>query len=219
VFRNYSKIPRSHLRKRDLESIQRGTLSYSYKGIPCLKNPFDLALYTLLLTSIQPKTIIEIGSASGGSAWWFADQTKVLGLNTKIFSFDLNPPKDLVLERVDFLRADILDLSKSELPFILESCLRPLLVIEDGPHTYSGCRSALNFFHPYMLPGEYIVIEDGIVHEFGLTEYQDGPNRAIFEHLQNNPSNCEIDRNYCDYFGQNFTWATNGYIRYLERFE
>jgi len=67
---------------------------------------------------------------------------------------------------------------------------------------------------PYMKTGEYIVIEDGIVHELGLKQYIDGPNRAISEHLANH-SNCIVDRNLCDYFGQNFTWSTNGYLQYL----
>jgi cephalosporin hydroxylase len=65
-----------------------------------------------------------------------------------------------------------------------------------------------------MKTGEYIVIEDGIVHELGLKQYIDGPNRAISEHLANH-SNCIVDRNLCDYFGQNFTWSTNGYLQYL----
>ena len=34
---------------------------------PMLKNPFDLALYLLLLRRLKPRTVIEIGSKSGGS--------------------------------------------------------------------------------------------------------------------------------------------------------
>ena len=207
---------RSGLTKKDLDSIQKGTLSYTYKGIPCLKNPFDLALYSLLLYTIKPGTIIEIGSASGGSASWFSDQVKAIGLGTKIYSVDLIPPVDLKIGNVLFLKGDIHTLAESQLPLILANCPRPLLVIEDGPHTYQGCKSALEFFHPYMHPGEYIIIEDGIVHELGLESYEDGPNKAITEHLTAHVKVCEINREYCDFFGQNFTWATNGYIKYLE---
>ena len=98
----------------------------------------------------------------------------------------------------------------------MNHAVHPILVIEDGPHTYEGCKAALDFFHPYMRPGEYIIIEDGIVHELGLDDYEDGPNRAIYEHLINHFHECEVDRALCDYFGQNFTWATNGYIRYKD---
>ena len=216
MFRRDSKVLRSKLGKRDLNSIQRGTLNYAYRGLPCLKNPFDLALYTHLLNSLKPKTIIEVGSASGGSAFWFSDQTATLGLGTRIFSLDISPPTNLSIDRVEFIQGDVYDLENSQLPEILKNSPRPLLVIEDGPHTYEGCRSALAFFHPYMRPGEYIIVEDGIVHELGLVEYQDGPNRAITDFLVTHAANCEIDRDYCDYFGQNFTWATNGYIKYVE---
>ena len=37
------------LPKHLLDSIQRGTMSYTYKGIQTLKNPFDWALYPKLL--------------------------------------------------------------------------------------------------------------------------------------------------------------------------
>ncbi len=217
MFRANSQVLRSKLRKKDLETIQRGTLNYTYRGLSCLKNPFDLALCTLLLDSIKPKTIIEVGSASGGSAYWLSDQTKTLGLDTRIYSLDITPPDNLSINRVEFIEGDIHNLENSQLPNILENCSRPLLVIEDGPHTYDGCRNALEFFHRYMRPGEYIIVEDGIVHELGFVEYKDGPTRAITEHLATHRGSCEIDRNYCDYFGQNFTWATNGFIKYVEQ--
>jgi cephalosporin hydroxylase len=201
------------LRKRDLESIQRGTLSYTYKGVPCLKNPFDLAIYPLLISKLKPGTIIEIGSASGGSALWLRDLVRNLELPSKIFSFDINPVNDLMIEGVEFHFGDIHSLQESKLLEILPKCERPLLVIEDGPHTYEGCKSALEFLQPYMNDGDYIVIEDGIVYELGLNDYLDGPNRAITEHLTLN-SNCLVDREFCDYYGQNFTWSTNGYLKY-----
>jgi len=214
VFKGKSKILRSDLRKSDLETIQVGSLNYKYKGIPCIKNPFDLALYMLLIHDLKPTTIIEIGSASGGSALWFSDLTKAMELNTSIYSLDINQSNTSEIERVIFLQGDIHALELSTLPEILRNRCGPLLVVEDGPHTYEGCKSALEFFHPYMNKGDYIVIEDGIVFELDLHDYKDGPSRAINEHILKNSKSCFVDRKYCDYFGQNFTWATNGYLRY-----
>ena len=208
------RIRRSKLPKAHLETIQRGTMNYTYRGRSCLKNPFDLAIYQLLIEKLKPATIVEVGSAEGGSALWLSDVTKSHGLKTKIISVDINPVTDFTIERVNFIFGDIHTLEKSALPDLLEKCERPLLVIEDGPHTYDGCKAALDFFHPYMAAGEYIIIEDGIVHELGHKEYKDGPNRAIARHLKKYGKACKVDRELCDYFGQNFTWATNGYIRY-----
>jgi len=214
MFKGKSRILRSHLRKSDLETIQVGSLNYKYKGIPCIKNPFDLALYMLLIHDLRPMTIIEIGSASGGSALWFSDLTKAMELNTSIYSLDINQSNISEFDRVTFLQGDIHDLASSTLPKILRNRRGPLLVVEDGPHTYEGCKSALEFFHPYMEKGDYIVIEDGIVFELELHDYRDGPSRAINEHILKNSDSCIVDRKYCDYFGQNFTWATNGYLQY-----
>jgi cephalosporin hydroxylase len=214
VFKAKNKILRSHLQRNSLETIQVGSLNYKYKGISCIKNPFDLALYMLLIHDLKPMTIIEIGSASGGSALWFSDVTKAMDLNTSIYSLDINQLNTSEIDRVTFLQGDIHALELSELPEILKNRRGPLLVVEDGPHTYEGCKSALEFFHPYMNKGDYIVIEDGIVFELGLHEYKDGPSRAINEHVLKYLGLCLVDRNYCDYFGQNFTWATNGYLLY-----
>jgi SAM-dependent methyltransferase len=57
--------PRSAISPRLLSSIQRGTLAYRYRGLLCLKSPFDLALYSLLIDRVQPATLIELGSFQG----------------------------------------------------------------------------------------------------------------------------------------------------------
>ena len=208
------RTTRSKLPKATLATIQRGTMSYTYRGVSCLKNPFDLAIYQLLIEKLKPQTIIEVGSAAGGSALWLSDITKNHGLATRIISVDIHPVTELSIDRVEFIYGDIHKLSDSALPGILKDAPRPLLVIEDGPHTFEGCKSALDFFHPYMTAGEYIIIEDGIVHELGHKQYKDGPNRAIARHLKKHGKVCRVDRELCDYYGQNFTWATNGYIKY-----
>jgi len=58
----------SALAPADLSSIQAASLKYTYRDIPLVKNPFDFALYHLLLWRLKPGTIIEVGSFSGGSA-------------------------------------------------------------------------------------------------------------------------------------------------------
>ena len=51
-----------------LTGIQAGTMRYRYRERALLKNPFDLALYLRLLGQLRPQTVIEVGSAEGGSA-------------------------------------------------------------------------------------------------------------------------------------------------------
>ena len=103
-------------------------------------------------------------------------------------------------------------LDQSELPQILASCVRPLLVIEDGPHTFEGSLSALNFFDQHMQSGEYIIVEDGVLEDLRYRELKNGPKRAIKEFLATHPDNYRIDREYCDFYGRNVTWNINGYL-------
>lgn len=207
-----SSIPRRHLKR-----VQASTFRFSVNEISCIKNPFDLGIYTMLLGRIRPRTIIEIGSASGGSAVWFAIQCRGLGLETHIYSLDIERVTDVEDPNVTFLHGDIFDLGNSELPRLLATSPRPLLVIEDGPHTYEGSLAALEFFDEYLTHGEYIVIEDGIVKTLGWRRYQNGPNRAIKHFLSQRAGEYLIDRELCDFYGRNVTWNTNGYLKKVGR--
>jgi cephalosporin hydroxylase len=201
-----------------LETVQKGTLDFTYKGIPCLKDPFDFALYTRLVQSLRPRTIIELGSNRGGSALWLADLLSSLGIDGTVYSIDLHRVETLCDDRIHFLQGDVLELARTLPPTLLLSLPRPLLVIEDTAHVYETTWAALRFFDPYLMPGEYILIEDGIVNDLapvGYAHYGDGPNRAIFDFLSETRGRYAIDTDYCDFYGHNVTYNTNSYLRKL----
>lgn len=185
-------------------------MAYTYRGRPLLKNPFDLAIYPLLLERLRPRTLIEIGSHRGGSALWFADQRDDL----RVWSIDLEPPADAVHPRVTFLRGDASNLDATLTPAFLDAIERPLLVVEDSSHQADTVASVLAFFDAWLRPGEYIVIEDGILDAMRVPDlYGGGPLRAIREFLGRTGARYEIDRSLCDYFGRNVTWNVDGYLR------
>ena len=151
-----------------LMKIQHGTMNTRYRGLPMLKNPFDLALYTMLLERVQPATLIEIGTNAGGSALWFADQRSGM----RVLSIDLEPPESVSHSSVRFL------------------------------------------FDGWLHPGEYIVVEDGILTAMRAAEaYDGGPLRAIHEFLARSGGRYEIDGTLCHYYGRNVTWNVDGYLR------
>ena len=86
------RASRTSLPPAALSTVQNGTMNYSYKGISTLKCPFDLALYSLLLWNLKPRTIIEIGSNKGGSAIWLADQLRAFAIDGHVWSYDLFSP-------------------------------------------------------------------------------------------------------------------------------
>lgn len=196
-----------------LQGVQTGTLRYEYRGRPMLKNPFDLAIYLRLVGRLRPRTVVEIGARAGGSALWFADMMAVHGIDGRVVSVDLEPP-DLDDPRIRFLRGDALDLGATLTDERLGSLAQPLLVVEDSAHLYETTLAVLRFFDERLEPGEYLVVEDGVVAQLPqCARFEDGPNRAVARFLEERAGRWEIDTDCCDTFGRNVTWNPNGYLR------
>lgn len=199
-----------------LMKIQQGAMAYTYRGVPLLKNPFDLAIYPMLLGRERPRTLIEVGSYMGGSALWFADQAALLGLELEVLSIDLEVPATARGPSVQFLRGDARNLGEVLPPPAMSALPRPLMVVEDSSHLSGTTAAVLEFFDPWLRPGEYIVIEDGILSDMRVADlYDGGPLRAVEEFLAKRAGRYEVDRGLCDYFGRNVTWNVDGYLRRL----
>ena len=118
--------------------------------------------------------------------------------------------------RIEFRYGNARYLSKVLSNVEMGSIKRPLVVIEDADHFYETSLAVLKFFDPWMRSGEYLLIEDGIVDSFGVEDrYNGGPNRAIAEFIADAGDRYIIDEVYCDFFGPNVTWNTNGYLKRL----
>jgi cephalosporin hydroxylase len=199
-----------------LSSIQFGALRSRYRGRSFLKSPFDIALYMQLIDRLQPRSIIEIGTKHGGSALWFADLVSAYAITPRVISVDLTPPGDLSDERITLIAGDARQLDACLEPSLLASLPRPWLISEDSAHTFDACAAVLAFFDDYLKPGDYIVIEDGVLSdmaEANYRAYEDGPSRAVQRFLETRGSSYEIDASLCDFFGHNVTWNPNAWLR------
>jgi predicted O-linked N-acetylglucosamine transferase (SPINDLY family)/cephalosporin hydroxylase len=204
----------TNLPRETMLSIQLASHNYSYRGVPMIKNPFDFALYPLLIWNLKPRTIVEIGSKNGGSALWFADLLNNFSIDGHVYSIDIVKVNSVHHPRVSFMEGDGRELQAIFTLDFLNSLPRPILVIEDADHTYETSKHVLDFFHPHIREGEYIVIEDGIISD--LTQdvsYNNGPHKALKEFLSAHEGKYEIDSSYCDFFGYNITWCTNGFLK------
>jgi cephalosporin hydroxylase len=185
--------------------IERATQRYTYRGVPLLKNCFDLAIYPLLFQQARPATIIEIGTLYGGSALWLSDVTGAMGLDTHIYTIDVTDMAVPRPPRVTVLRGNGQALGRVLTGDFLAQIARPLLVIEDADHSLATSLAVLKFFHPVLRSGEYIVIEDGMTATGALD--------ALRAFLGEHGDAYDVDANYCDYFGANLTWCVNGFLR------
>jgi cephalosporin hydroxylase/predicted SAM-dependent methyltransferase len=205
---------RSGLDHATLASIQNALHNHTYKGVPLLKNPFDLGIYPDLIWKLKPRTILEIGSSSGGSALWMGDMCDAMGLDCRIHSMDVVKVTDVKHRRVTFYEGDGRDPGTTWTPKFLAKLPRPWLVIEDADHTYETSSAVLAFFDPLLTTKDFLVIEDGIISDLSkLPEGSSGPHRALREFLQKRFMEWEIDSDCCDKYGYNFTWCSNGFLR------
>ena len=200
--------------QENLKTIQKGAMNYQWRDVLCNKDPFDLALYPLLLWREKPKTIIEIGTKEGGSALWLVDLCRLFDLDTQIISIDIDQRTQFSHPNIHFYQGDGRNLSATLNKEFIAQIRHPLIVIEDADHHYLTTKAVLEFFSPILEIGEYIIIEDGICDSLGHQgRYDGGPTRAIAEFLNTNQESFVIDEWYCDYFGFNVTWNTNGYLK------
>ncbi len=199
-----------------LRQIQSGLHRMKYRGIEMLKNPFDIAIYMQLVWDLRPGTVFEIGTHAGGAATWFGDQLISYGLLGQVISIDLLQTSNVEHPRVQLLEGDATKLAETISLGLLQTSPHPWLVIEDSSHEITTSEAVWRFFHPLLLSGDYLVIEDGIISDLFPDAYPDfssGPHIAIRRLLAEYPDLYEVDRHYCDLFGHNFTWCTNGFIR------
>lgn len=203
-----TSIPKDFLMR-----VQKSLHRFAYKGVPMLKNPFDLALYATLLWNLKPRTLFEVGSKSGGSALWFADTLRSFGLDSRIYSVDIVRVQDVHDPMVTFLEGDGRKLELTWNDQFLTSAPRPWFIVEDADHSYETSIAVLKFFDRWLRPDEYIVIEDGIITDMIAPGKLSGPHQALKEFLAARHETYEIAAEYADFFGYNVTWATNGFLK------
>jgi cephalosporin hydroxylase len=197
------------------DAIQLGALRFTWRGVPCWKDPFDLAIYSMLLFRERPGTIIEIGSAHGGSALWLNDMLRVMGIEGQVISIDTQECP-LTSPMLTFLRGNACDLSPT-LDAIMPSVQRPLLVIEDSSHEAAATAAVMRYFHTWLRPGEMIVIEDGNANDLYPGRFPcGGPLAGVASFMADHGAAYSQAVEYRDFFGINVTWNLDGYWRRIE---
>lgn len=200
-----------------INDVQQGVMRTAYRGVPFLKSPFDIALYLQLLHHLRPRTVIEIGTKHGGSALWFADMLDAHEIEGgQVVSVDIRPIAAFRDPRIRFLEGDANALGVPLTDALLAACPHPWLVIEDSSHFYAETTATLEFFHPRLAAGDYIVVEDGVVSQLPADKYgryENGPNRAVADFLAAHAADYEIDVALCDRYGPNATYNPNGWLR------
>ena len=201
-----------------------------YRGFDICKCPIDYSLYHRLFYLVEPKTVIELGTLSGGMAIWMADTLGLLGLEATIYSMDIDPSNRSELvnklkpDNVTFLQGDSFEIEKTFTDEFLKSLPHPWVLIEDSHANVDGI---LEHFHKYMQEGDYMVVEDtgpDILKECGMymgnegVYVQMGPKQlqCLRQFLHDYEEFYAVDSFLTDLFGYNCSWNWHGFIRRMK---
>lgn len=205
----------------NLLTIHQGHLGITYKGVPALKCPFDYVLYQMLFSQVRPDLIIEVGSFAGGGALYYADLMRNLGIDGEVHSIDIEDRFPDVVKKDPLIKL-FLD-GWQNYPLEITQRFKKVLVIEDSAHTAQNTLDVVTHFCDVVSDDSYLIVEDGIVTaltqlgRYSPQDFQGGPEAAISHFLMDRADEFAIDRRYCDFFGVNATWNTNGYLRRIGR--
>ena len=179
--------------------LSQGTHSvFHWKNYIAFKSVFDLAIYSMLITELKPNIIIEIGSGKGGSAIWLADMMKILGLEPKVYSYDINK-LNINYSGVNFFQFDLNNLNNKEEFPKNEDWTGVKLVIEDA---HVNIPTVLKAIDDKLNKGDYFVVEDSDVKQKELKSF-----------ILKSKNNYLLDKYFLDFFGRNGTSAKNSIFK------
>ena len=199
---DYSPEHTAELARRWTKAMWNSSLwkQVRWLGVPVLQWPTDLIMMQELIAKVRPNCIVETGMYLGGTAVFYASLLKLLGIDGRVISIDLqihpearkNIGSSAFSDRIHLIEGD----SKSE-PVHQE--LRHLLgeeknvlVCLDSDHSYAHTLGELRAFSCYVPVGGYMVLFDTICRELADTPNgdpswaQDNPMTALEEFLAEN---------------------------------
>ena len=163
----------------------------TWMGVPAQKNPMDAWIYQEIIHRVRPDTIVEIGSASGGSTLYYCHLLDLLDKPGKVISVDIDRSAfQAEHERIVVITGD------STAPETFERVKEhvadgPTLVIQDGDHERGAVLRDLQLYGPLVTVGSYLIVEDGVIDQFhagdGIGWSLEGPMPAVDDFLAEHP--------------------------------
>lgn len=163
-------------------------------GTPIEKLPMDLMVYQELLWDTKPDVLLEMGTAGGGSARYFASIFDLMGRG-RVITVDIKlEPGRPAHPRITYL------LGSSTSPDIvrqIEDLVKPgekVMVVLDSDHRAPHVLRELQIYSRMVTPGQYLVVEDTNINGHPvLPKFGPGPAEAAAEFLAGN-QNFTVDR-------------------------
>jgi cephalosporin hydroxylase len=172
----------------------------TWLGQRCWQNVLDLWTIQETLSEIRPALLIESGTNRGGSALYYAHLFDLMG-HGRVLTLDITKMHSLTHPRIEFLEgssvsAPILDAARTR----VAAAGGPVMVILDSDHRDTHVRAELETYAPFVTPGSYVLVQDGIIDMLPLfAGDRPGPLPAIRDFVAHHPD-FEVDQARCDRF-------------------
>jgi cephalosporin hydroxylase len=179
----------------------QGVLAPLYwQAVPMMKTVWDFALVPIMVQEVRPRTIIEIGTAEGGSAAFYASVQQCHGLPPNVVTMDLIPPRSSIAG-VHFVQGDSERIEAALPGELLEDLPHPWIVVEDSHRNIGGIVAHL---HRFLCAGDYLSIEDI------------DAERDLFPFLGAHRDHYRVDTRFTDFFGHNNTCCRDQIFRRMQ---
>lgn len=188
----------------------------TFLGITCLKSVSDMWNYQEILASLHPKLIVEFGVHQGGSSLFLATIAGLVEPASELLCFDLDLSGVSAALRsnskIQFIEKSSSDPSTAEIIRQARQRLEgPLFALLDSDHSKAHVLAELELLRPLTRPGDYVIVEDGVVNGHPLLpDFGDGPWEAIEEYFGRYPDDYRHDTDREEKFG--FTFAPRGFL-------
>ncbi|XP_015756220.1 PREDICTED: rhamnosyl O-methyltransferase-like [Acropora digitifera] len=202
-----------------------GKFLTSWRGVPLMKDCFDLIITQQLLWDLKPQTVIELGAYKGGSALWTADIVKAYRFKSRIISVDINLSMLCPLARecpdVTYIEGDVNEIEKCLPEELLKTLPHPWFINEDVHVNVVG---VLEYLDKFMESGDYLLVEDtnpikptyigqGLVKELGYDPLGNEKLEQVKMFMKDRSDRYLVDQYYNDFFGYNVTHNSNGFLK------
>ena len=183
----------------------------SYRGIRTLKFPIDMWNYQEIIYSSGIEWIIETGTRHGGSAVFFADQLGLLGRAGQVFTLDVAPQLQAIIDDHPKIQSFIGD--SADIGFVSEVYARlpddrgALFLILDSDHRADHVYGELIAHVPHLKQGDFVVVEDTIVNgHITRPDHGPGPMEGLERFLSEQPDQLVYDKERDEKFGPGYAW-------------
>lgn len=189
----------------------------TYAGMPILKNPCDVWVIVELMEKLRPTAIVETGTHCGGSATYYADMARILGVDTGVITIDINPkwsvdPVSRGIISIVGYSTDAPVVARVKANVDERQKTRPgnVLVLLDSDHSRDNVLQEMQLYASLVTSGSYLIVEDTHVNGHpSFPSHGPGPWEAVDAFLASR-SDFEVDRS-CERFL--LTFNPRGWLR------